>query len=135
MPTDLEIEKMNQSVMDHIILGVAHELNNPNAFIRLNALNLKKMLSLLSPCLNAYEQDHPGEKLGPFTMAELRSKMLRTIDSTLLFVITPHTTSLHTSIARRRASRSVPTNALGVCLATTVSPTSGVTSLLKSLPG
>lgn len=83
MSTQLEEEKINQSILEHIILGVAHEINNPNAFVRLNASNLKKMMNLLRPCFDEYEQNHPDEKLGPYTLTELRSKILQMIESTI----------------------------------------------------
>lgn len=83
MATLLEVEKVNQSLLDHIILGVAHEINNPNAFVRMNMVNLKKMMNLLRPCLEEYETNHPDQKMGPYTLAELRSKIFQILESTL----------------------------------------------------
>lgn len=83
MSTQLEEEKINQSILEHIILGVAHEINNPNAFVRMNAANLKKMINLLRPCFDEYEQNHPDAKFGPYTMSELRSKIHQMIESTI----------------------------------------------------
>lgn len=83
MATDLENEKINNSILDHIILGVAHEINNPNAFVRLNIMNLKKMFNLLRPVLDDYYKEHPDQKFGPYTMPELRSKMLQLLESTV----------------------------------------------------
>lgn len=83
MATDLETEKVNQSILDHIILGVAHEINNPNAFVRMNIMNVKKMFNLLRPILDDYQESHPDEKFGPYTLAELRSKVLQLLESTV----------------------------------------------------
>jgi two-component system NtrC family sensor kinase len=83
MSTQLESEKSAQSILEQMILGVAHELNNPNTFVRMNALNIKKMLGLLGPCLDEYEKNHPGEKFGPYLLGELRDKMIQLNESTL----------------------------------------------------
>lgn len=81
--TELEKEKINNSILDHIILGVAHEINNPNAFVRMNMMNIKKMFNLLRPALEEYSGNHPDAKFGPYNMTELRSKLSQLIESTL----------------------------------------------------
>ncbi len=81
MGSGLKSEKENQDMLNQIILGIAHELNNPNAFVRLNSMNLKKMLWLLRPCLEEYEQNHPDSKFGPYLLPELRSKMNQQLES------------------------------------------------------
>jgi signal transduction histidine kinase len=83
MATELDKERMERSLTDQIVLGVAHELNNPNTFIRVNSLNLKKMLNLLGPALLEYERQHPERKFGPFTLGQLRAKMVQLNESTL----------------------------------------------------
>lgn len=83
MTTELEKERLNRSLMEHIILGVAHEINNPNSFVRLNAMTLKKMMNLLGPCLDEYGANHPDEKFGPYNMVELRAKLSQTIEGIL----------------------------------------------------
>lgn len=80
---ELEGEKQDQSLMENIILGIAHELNNPNTFVRVNAMNLKKMINLIRPCLDEYAEKNPDEKFGPYTLPELRSKMIGLTDSIL----------------------------------------------------
>ncbi|MBF0104277.1 MAG: hypothetical protein HQM16_03010 [Deltaproteobacteria bacterium] len=79
----LDKEKVNQSILEHIVLGVAHEINNPNAFVRLNLMNIKKMVNLLRPCFDEYQDKHPDEKFGPYTLAELRSKISQLLESTV----------------------------------------------------
>lgn len=83
MATDLESEKLNRSLMEHMVLGVAHEINNPNTFVRLNAMTLKKMLGMLGPVLDDYESAHPEAKFGPYAMPELRSKMVQLTEAIL----------------------------------------------------
>jgi len=83
MEKGLKTEKENQNPLDQVILGIAHELNNPNAFIRLNAMNLKKMFWLLRPCLDEYQKNHPDAKFGPYELPELRAKMSQQIESIL----------------------------------------------------
>lgn len=83
MDNELDREKQNRSLMENIVLGVAHELNNPNTFVRMNTMTLKKMISLLSPCFDEYAENHPEEKFGPYTLPELRSKMSKLLEDTL----------------------------------------------------
>ena len=83
MASPLQAEKQNMGVLDQVILGIAHELNNPNAFVRLSATNLKKMLWMLRPCLDAYEKSHPAERFGPYTLEQLRAKINQQVESIL----------------------------------------------------
>lgn len=83
MTSELENEKLTRSLMEHIILGVAHEINNPNSFVRLNAMTIKKMIGMIGPCLDEYEENHPGEKYGPYTLPEMRAKMIQLTESIL----------------------------------------------------
>ncbi len=83
MEEKLKTEKQNQDSLDQAILGIAHELNNPNAFIRLNTTNLKKMFWLLRPCLDEYQKNHPDARFGPYTLPRLRSKINQHIESIL----------------------------------------------------
>ena len=76
-------ERTGQGAIERIVLGVAHELNNPNTFIRVNAQNLKRMFQLLQPCLDAYEERHPGAKFGPYDLPELRSRFNQHLESVL----------------------------------------------------
>lgn len=83
MSSTLQTEKVNQKELDQLILGIAHELNNPNAFVRMNITNLKKMFWLLKPCLDEYEKNHPEEKFGPYSLTDLRSKMNQQMEGIL----------------------------------------------------
>lgn len=81
--SQLDNEKLNRDLMEQIILGVAHELNNPNSFVRLNAMTIKKLISMLAPCLDEYEDNHPDAKFGKFTISELRAKLNMVADGIL----------------------------------------------------
>jgi two-component system, NtrC family, sensor kinase len=81
MTNALMNERDDRGAIDRIILGVAHELNNPNTFVRVNTLNLKKMFKLLQPCLDAYEKEHPEAKFGPYALPELRAKFSQHLES------------------------------------------------------
>lgn len=83
MAGELDSEKRDRSLMEHMVLGVAHEINNPNTFVRLNAMTLKKMLGLIGPCLDEYEAAHPEAKFGPYLLPDLRSKMVQLTESIL----------------------------------------------------
>lgn len=83
MGSGLKAEKERQGILDQIILGIAHELNNPNTFIRVNAANLKKMFWLLRPCLDEYAENHPDAKLGPYPTAEFRARFSQHLESIL----------------------------------------------------
>jgi signal transduction histidine kinase len=72
-----------RSALDQVILGIAHELNNPNAYVRLNTANLRKMFRLLAPCLEEYEAGHPEARFGPYTLAEIRANMERHLSAIL----------------------------------------------------
>ncbi len=77
---DVEVDK---SVLDQIVLGIAHELNNPNGFIRMNAMNLKKMFALLDPILKEGGKKDPDKKFGPYTLPVLRNKIQQHLDDIL----------------------------------------------------
>lgn len=49
MTNTLKIDTLQQDAIDQIIVGLAHELNNPNAVIRMNAMNLIKIVNGLDP--------------------------------------------------------------------------------------
>lgn len=77
---DPEVDK---PILDQIVLGIAHELNNPNGFIRMNAMNLKKMVALLNPILIEAEEKDPDKKFGPYTLPVLRGKIFQNIEDIL----------------------------------------------------
>jgi signal transduction histidine kinase len=78
---------MLQSFWDQLILGVAHELNNPNAYIRLNASNLTKMIDLLDPAIECWKKQNLGKEkslaFGPFSIDDLRNKIKKSLNGIL----------------------------------------------------
>ena len=83
MTSALMVERVGQGAIERIVLAIAHELNNPNTFVRVNAQNMKKMLKLLQPCFDEYEKQHPGAKFGPYSLPELRGKCSQHLESIL----------------------------------------------------
>jgi len=83
MTNPLMAERISQGAIERIVLAIAHELNNPNTFVRVNTQNLKKMLKLLQPCLDEYEKQHPEAKFGPYSLPELRGKFSQHLESIL----------------------------------------------------
>lgn len=83
MTSDLKTEKENKAVLDQVVLGIAHELNNPNTFIRVNTTNLKKLYWMIRPILAEYTKEHPDTKFGPFTLPQIEAKFNQTIDGIL----------------------------------------------------
>ncbi len=113
MANALKAERANLEALDQIVLGVAHELNNPNAFIRMNTLNLKKMFRLLRPCLDEYEKRHPEKIFGPYSLPELRSKFNQHLESILeasvrIITIADHLKQCTSDSLERRCEVSLP---------------------------
>lgn len=77
------IPTQSGDVFSSVILGIAHELNNPNTFIRVNATTLKKMLLLVRPMVLALESQDPTLKVGPYKPADAIIKMVQLSESIL----------------------------------------------------
>ena len=78
-----EDPEISKPILDQIVLGIAHELNNPNGFIRMNAMNLKKMIALLDPILREAREKDPEKKFGPYTLPVLRGKIHQNLEGIL----------------------------------------------------
>ena len=72
--------KMFQAKMIHankmtslgtLVSGVAHEINNPNTYIKSNAQLLSRMWNNAKPLMEKYLQDHRDVNIGGFTYSEL----------------------------------------------------------------
>lgn len=79
----LDTEKLNRDLWEQIILGVAHELNNPNSFVRMNAMTIKKLISMLAPCFDEYDEQHPDATFGKFNLSEIRARLNSVADGIL----------------------------------------------------
>ncbi|EKD41959.1 MAG: Sensor protein [uncultured bacterium] len=73
----------SQDILNSIILGIAHEINNPNTFVRVNATSLKKILTLLRPHLDSLAKDNPDLKIGPYPPQAAAIKMIQLTDAIL----------------------------------------------------
>jgi PAS domain S-box-containing protein len=60
-----------------IVSGVAHEINNPNHFILMNAQGLHNAWKSVLPILAEYAEDHPELRVGAFDFRELRDQVNR----------------------------------------------------------
>jgi len=63
-----------------LVTGVAHEINNPNSFIRMGAENLAAMLADALPKLDSCFRDTPEFILGGLPYQQARSDILRILD-------------------------------------------------------
>jgi len=69
--------------LNKIIVGIAHELNNPNAYVRLSAVNLRKMVQLWQPMINRLSKENPDLKIGKFAPQEMQAMMFEQIENIL----------------------------------------------------
>lgn len=67
--------RSDTDALEQVILGVAHELNNPNACIRLAATNLRELLALLSPSLREYAARDLHKSIGPYSVTDIEARL------------------------------------------------------------
>jgi polar amino acid transport system substrate-binding protein len=65
-----------------LVAGVAHEINNPNNAIRLNATTLEKMWQGLEPVLDEYAEEHGDFTVGGLTHRELKEEVASALQRT-----------------------------------------------------
>ncbi len=53
-----EARRERLATIGNLALGVAHEIQNPNTFSRVNAANLEELFGAISPLLDAIESEH-----------------------------------------------------------------------------
>ena len=76
----IENELATQSRLKYIgeiVIGVAHEINNPNTFIRVNNKNIQMILDLLRPILSDFAEKNPDLKAGNISFSEAISRLER----------------------------------------------------------
>ncbi len=76
----IENELATQSRLKYIgeiVIGVAHEINNPNTFIRVNNKNIQMILDLLRPILSDIAEKNPDLKAGNISFSEAISRLER----------------------------------------------------------
>jgi signal transduction histidine kinase/CheY-like chemotaxis protein len=76
----MENELVQQSRLRYIgevVIGVAHEINNPNTFIRVNNKNIELLLNHFKPIIETIRQEHSDFKIGNFSVEEAFSRLER----------------------------------------------------------
>jgi signal transduction histidine kinase len=56
------------ATIGNLSLGVAHEIQNPNTFSRVNAENLRELIGALKPLLTALVAEHPDRRVGALSV-------------------------------------------------------------------
>lgn len=69
------------AVLGTIVSGVAHEINNPNHFMLMNAQAIRKIWKTVLPILSDYAADTPDFRVGAFHFDELRQQMTRAFEN------------------------------------------------------
>ncbi len=81
---DFTSQKEQQNKLNHrnrlamlgdLAVGVAHEINNPNAFVRLNAGNMKTMLAALEQIFEKITENDPDLKLGALPISAVKGRL------------------------------------------------------------
>ncbi|MDA0999901.1 MAG: response regulator [bacterium] len=71
------------ALLGQISMGVAHEINNPNGFIRLKAHNLETITNALAPVLDDGLEQNRDLKLGRLSVIEMRERQHEAIGGIL----------------------------------------------------
>jgi PAS domain S-box-containing protein len=64
-----------------IVSGVAHEINNPNHFMLMNAQAIRKIWKIVLPILSDHAAETPDFRVGSFHFDELRQQVARAFDN------------------------------------------------------
>jgi signal transduction histidine kinase len=73
----------NATAMENILTGMAHEINNPNNFIMLNAPVLNKIWKSVVPILDEYAGINGDFDIGAFKYSVIRDKYLQSCNNIL----------------------------------------------------
>jgi signal transduction histidine kinase len=63
-----EARRERLATIGNLSVGVAHEIQNPNTFSRVNAANLREMLEAARPLIDELKQRSPEPKIGSMTL-------------------------------------------------------------------
>ena len=74
----IQADKM--ATLGTMVSGIAHEVNNPNNFILLNARFLQKVWVDLLPMLKEYSQEHEDFSVAGFPPNKLTEKIVQSVD-------------------------------------------------------
>lgn len=71
------------AMLGQISVGVAHEINNPNGFVRLKAHNLKTIYNALDPILDVGLEHGAGAQVGRLSVDEMRKRQNEAVEGIL----------------------------------------------------
>jgi signal transduction histidine kinase len=75
-----EARRERLATIGNLSVGVAHEIQNPNTFSRVNAANLRMLLEGVTPLLNELRQRTPEPKVGNLSLTVAMQKMDAAVD-------------------------------------------------------
>lgn len=75
-----EARRERLATIGNLSLGVAHEIQNPNTFARVNATNLQELFTALRPLLEASAAEHPEQKVGKLPVSRVLEMVETAID-------------------------------------------------------
>ncbi len=70
-----EARRERLATIGNLSVGVAHEIQNPNTFSRVNAANLKALFQALTPFLEELEQQDAARRFGKMTASQMIEKI------------------------------------------------------------
>jgi len=70
-----EARRERLATIGNLAVGVAHEIQNPNTFSRINAANLKALVDSLQPILDDLDRRRPGLKVGALSVPDAVSRI------------------------------------------------------------
>ncbi len=79
-----EAQRERLATIGNLALGVAHEIQNPNTFNRVNAANLQELLSALKPLLAALEKENPDLRAGKLSVGKALEMMTNSVNGVAL---------------------------------------------------
>jgi signal transduction histidine kinase len=75
-----EARRERLATIGNLSLGVAHEIQNPNTFSRVNAANLQDLFAALKPLLESLAQEHPDKRVGKLSISRVLEMVESAID-------------------------------------------------------
>ncbi len=66
------INEINKKILDNLILGVMHEINNPNNFFMLNIPFIEMLFDEFKPILDKYYEEHPDWQISGLDYSFIR---------------------------------------------------------------
>jgi signal transduction histidine kinase len=79
-----EARRERLATLGNLAVGVAHEIQNPNTFSRVNASNLRALIDSLRPVLERAAQEQPELRAGSMTLEDVLQRTQAAIDGVAL---------------------------------------------------